>query len=121
MNDIILSFSLCIATGKGGICGKRVFLASEGRSFSFNTAIVTFINHGTSVSMEKAILTLAHEFGHCFGSGHDDSAGMRVSLLKWKRKILSEDSRPLSFILVLLTSFKTYNICSVHFYIYAYL
>lgn len=47
-------------------------LPNEKAEFSFNTAIVTFINHGTTVSMERAILTVAHEFGHCFGSSHDD-------------------------------------------------
>ncbi|XP_070178033.1 uncharacterized protein [Littorina saxatilis] len=64
---------------KGGICGQRVYLRSEENSFSFNTAIVTFVNHGTSVSMEKAILTMAHEFGHCFGSSHDDMKGKWLS------------------------------------------
>jgi hypothetical protein len=52
-----------------------VYLASEGSSFSFNTAIVTFINHGSPVYLENAILTLVHEFGHCFGSNHDDMEG----------------------------------------------
>ncbi|KAL8593077.1 hypothetical protein ACOMHN_018003 [Nucella lapillus] len=67
--------SLGGGAGKGGICGQRVYLPNEGSSFSFNTAIVSFLNHGTSLSMEKAILTLAHELGHCFGSSHDDMAG----------------------------------------------
>ncbi|XP_028406843.1 disintegrin and metalloproteinase domain-containing protein 10-like [Dendronephthya gigantea] len=50
---------------KGGICETW-----DGDS-SYNTAIVTFLNHGEMVGDKTATLTMAHEVGHSFGAEHD--------------------------------------------------
>lgn len=47
---------------KGGICETW-----DGNS-SYNTAIVTFLNHGKTVGDKTATLTMAHEVGHSFGA-----------------------------------------------------
>jgi len=49
-----------------GICAKRT---GEGKSL--NTGISTSVNFGTRVSKQVQTITLAHEFGHNFGSSHD--------------------------------------------------
>eukprot|EP00038_Savillea_parva_P002293 m.112929 g.112929 ORF g.112929 m.112929 type:complete len:957 (+) comp10790_c0_seq2:247-3117(+) len=53
-----------------GICARR----SGGRG-SLNSGISTMINFGQDVSTQVQIITLAHEFGHNFGSNHD-TAGL---------------------------------------------
>lgn len=48
----------------GGICEPW----NSHYSMSFNTAVATFLNHGKRIGDRAAILTIAHEFGHSFGS-----------------------------------------------------
>lgn len=50
----------------GGICGTRIMLNEELKSF--NTAIVTFLNYGRRISRPVMIMSMAHQFGHSFGS-----------------------------------------------------
>lgn len=57
----------------GGIC-QQFTKYSEGTTFvhrSLNTGIVTLVNYGIRVPARVSQLTLAHEFGHNFGSPHD--------------------------------------------------
>ncbi|XP_020621435.1 disintegrin and metalloproteinase domain-containing protein 10-like [Orbicella faveolata] len=55
----------------GGICSPRVFLQERGQLMSFNTALATFLNFGRRVPRKVSTITVMHEFGHNFGSGHD--------------------------------------------------
>jgi hypothetical protein len=48
----------------GGICESW----NKHYSMSFNTAVVTFLNHGRMIGDRTATLTIAHEFGHGFGA-----------------------------------------------------
>ena len=48
----------------GGICEPW----NSHYSMSFNTAVATFLNYGKRIRDRAAILTIAHEFGHSFGS-----------------------------------------------------
>ena len=48
----------------GGICEPW----STYYGMSFNTAVVTFLNHGKRIGDRMAILTVSHEFGHSFGA-----------------------------------------------------
>ena len=48
----------------GGICEPWNYH----HSMSFNTAVATFLNYGKRRGDRAAILTIAHEFGHNFGS-----------------------------------------------------
>ena len=57
----------------GGICQKRV-LDSSGKIRSYNTAMVTLLNHGERLPSYKAALVLTHELGHSFGSPHDQAS-----------------------------------------------
>ncbi len=50
----------------GGICENQVRLQSGLRSL--NTAIVTFLNFGQTQPRSVSTVTIAHEFGHNFGS-----------------------------------------------------
>ncbi len=50
----------------GGICEQRVNLPIGERSL--NTAIVTFLNYGQDQPRAVTTITIAHEFGHNFGS-----------------------------------------------------
>lgn len=54
----------------GGICQTQLSLS--GGSLNLNTALVTLLNYGSRVPSYRAALTVAHEFGHSFGSTHDD-------------------------------------------------
>jgi len=56
---------------RGGICEDRVRLQVGERSL--NTAIVTFLNYGARQPRSVSVITVAHEFGHNFGSPHDPS------------------------------------------------
>ncbi|XP_060080313.1 disintegrin and metalloproteinase domain-containing protein 10-like [Ylistrum balloti] len=58
----------------GGICQTRISLSGE--IFNFNTALVTMLSYGSRVPSYRAALTLAHEFGHSFGSNHDDATNL---------------------------------------------
>ncbi|CAB3988340.1 disintegrin and metallo ase domain-containing 10-like [Paramuricea clavata] len=51
----------------GGICEPW----NTHYSMSFNTAVVTFLNHGKMIGDRTATLTVAHELGHGFGAQHD--------------------------------------------------
>lgn len=51
---------------RGGICEDRVRLQVGERSL--NTAIVTFLNYGARQPRSVSVITVAHEFGHNFGS-----------------------------------------------------
>ena len=48
----------------GGICEAW----NAPYRMSFNTAVVTFLNHGRTIGDRTATLTIAHEFGHSFGA-----------------------------------------------------
>ena len=48
----------------GGICEPW----NTHYSMSFNTAVVTFLNHGKMIGDRTATLTIAHELGHGFGA-----------------------------------------------------
>ena len=50
----------------GGICQERIDLSVGSRSL--NTAIVTYLNYGSRQPRTVASITIAHEFGHNFGS-----------------------------------------------------
>jgi hypothetical protein len=53
-----------VGDGKGrGVCSKG----------GYNTAIVTFKNHGKDLDRHRIVGTYAHELGHAFGSDHDTS------------------------------------------------
>lgn len=54
---------------RGGICERGVQLAAGVRFL--NTAIVTFLNYGRTQPQSVSTVTIAHEFGHNFGSNHD--------------------------------------------------
>ncbi|OWF50393.1 disintegrin and metalloproteinase domain-containing protein 10-like [Mizuhopecten yessoensis] len=61
----------------GGICQTRINLS--GKTFNFNTALVTLNNYGSRIPSYRSSLTLAHEFGHSFGSIHDSAADASCS------------------------------------------
>lgn len=50
----------------GGICEDGVRLSAGTRYL--NTAIVTFLNYGQTQPQSVSVVTIAHEFGHNFGS-----------------------------------------------------
>ncbi|CAH1791913.1 unnamed protein product, partial [Owenia fusiformis] len=56
----------------GGICQSRIFYPPRSREYNFNTGLVSFINHGSRVPRGVSTTTITHEFGHNFGSPHDD-------------------------------------------------
>ena len=59
------------ATNKaGGICQDRLLIYSP--PMSYNTLLVTSLNYGNTLSKAVISLTLTHEFGHSFGSPHDN-------------------------------------------------
>ena len=51
---------------RGGICEPRLTLSVGQRNL--NTAIVTFLNYGNRQPRPVTIITMAHQFGHNFGS-----------------------------------------------------
>ncbi|XP_078667295.1 disintegrin and metalloproteinase domain-containing protein 10-like [Branchiostoma floridae x Branchiostoma belcheri] len=55
----------------GGICQRRVLVASDWTERSFNTAMVTFDRFGSQMPRAVTIISVVHEFGHGFGSPHD--------------------------------------------------
>ncbi|KAH9366509.1 disintegrin and metalloproteinase domain-containing protein 10-like [Haemaphysalis longicornis] len=59
----------------GGICEKfKNVNTREGlKKLALNSGVVTFLLHGGQVSLAVSEVTLAHEFGHSFGSPHDES------------------------------------------------
>ena len=58
---------------RGGICEQRVRLSAGNRNL--NTAIVTFLNYGQMQPRSVSTITIAHEFGHNFGSPVSQSSG----------------------------------------------
>ncbi|ESP02294.1 hypothetical protein LOTGIDRAFT_54048, partial [Lottia gigantea] len=55
----------------GGICQEKIY-SGHGRYRSYNTGLVTYVNYGTFIPTQKSALTITHEFGHSFGSIHDN-------------------------------------------------
>ena len=60
----------------GGIC-QKLYSVDANTDFSagqhsFNTGLVTNMNFGRMLNRDVVSLTLTHEFGHSFGSMHDD-------------------------------------------------
>ena len=51
---------------RGGICETRLTLSVGPRNL--NSAIVTFLNFGNTQPRPVTVITMAHEFGHNFGS-----------------------------------------------------
>ncbi len=51
---------------RGGVCEGRTSLSIGERSL--NTAIVTYLNYGSRQPRPVVSITIAHEFGHNFGS-----------------------------------------------------
>ena len=51
---------------RGGVCEDRSSLSIGERSL--NTAIVTYLNYGSRQPRPVVSITIAHEFGHNFGS-----------------------------------------------------
>ena len=56
---------------RGGICEDPVKIQVGIRSL--NTAVVTFLNFGQTQPRSVSTVTIAHQFGHNFGSPHDPS------------------------------------------------
>ena len=54
----------------GGICQSQIKF--DNMWYSLNTNIITLYNNGERIPVYKSALTLTHEFGHSFGSPHDD-------------------------------------------------
>ena len=52
---------------RGGICEQSPVRLQTGQRY-LNTAIVTFINFGRQQPRSVSVVTIAHEFGHNFGS-----------------------------------------------------
>ncbi|KAH9367376.1 hypothetical protein HPB48_010171 [Haemaphysalis longicornis] len=59
----------------GGVCEKyrRVNTREGTRLMALNSGVVTFSLHGGPVAQAVSEVTVAHEFGHSFGSPHDQS------------------------------------------------
>nr|ATY70072.1 ADAM17 [Oopsacas minuta] len=69
-DDGVLGLAWVAGTQKlGGICQKRVQISAGLRSL--NTGLVTFLNFGQPTARGVTIVTVAHEWGHNFGSPHD--------------------------------------------------
>ena len=64
---------------RGGICEERVNLPSGVRSL--NTAITSLLNFGVRQPRPVTIITVAHEFGHNFGSPVSHSVCVCVCVL----------------------------------------
>jgi disintegrin and metalloproteinase domain-containing protein 10 len=56
--------------GPGGICQHRIVYKSKG--MYLNTNLITTMNRDRKIPAYLSSLILAHEFGHSFGSPHDD-------------------------------------------------
>nr|KAG5712724.1 hypothetical protein BaRGS_029779 [Batillaria attramentaria] len=54
---------------------QGVYVNEEAAIFSFNTLAITLLTHGQRRSLDMAVRTLTHEFGHSFGSTHDEGTG----------------------------------------------
>jgi len=61
---------------RGGICETRLRLSVGQRNL--NSAIVTFLNFGNTQPRPVTIITMAHEFGHNFGSPVSDCVDVCV-------------------------------------------
>ncbi|XP_052767852.1 disintegrin and metalloproteinase domain-containing protein 10-like [Mya arenaria] len=59
-----------VHSSPGGICQKRI--TYQGKGISLNTNLVTNVNNNRKMPSYLTALTLIHEFGHNFGSPHDD-------------------------------------------------
>ena len=64
---------------RGGICEESIILSGERRSL--NTAIVTLLNYGQRQARSVTEITIAHEFGHNFGSPVSTLAQLALTTL----------------------------------------
>ncbi|CAN8002266.1 unnamed protein product, partial [Ixodes hexagonus] len=76
LNDGILGLAYVAGqTGDAGICGKFTSAVEQDsgstNAMSFNTGMMTFVNHNFHMPDRVTQVLFSHELGHSFGSPHD--------------------------------------------------